>query len=417
VQEKFYGRKIMPNVTVGCDPEFLLLDSDGHLQNVSIDHDCEQGNIGYDHGCRVGELRPKYGTPQQVTNNIRILFKELKRRYPAYKVAAGGGEKYGFSIGGHIHFGNIHFNNYYSSSTRQSNRGRVNPLLLNPENKEHKLIFMLDYFLGRRLKKVPGGQRPKSATYGRLSDVETKVHGFEYRTPPSWLTDPVLTESTLTIAYQITAIWKDNPTFFDDIIRRNKNIARRKEYALLIPRTGVEKTYVATQIANFKRLAFSKSYRMDNDNCLETWTSSAEQISTTVQTISNKILLTICQIKLVQQQESFPTETVVKVCRFEVKIFAYQNSYHITSRLRLKEQTIYISKNLRPYLKVKRGHQFKVKFVNGIETNAVLFYDVRANGILNEIIRIFETGARKKLRRADSHLQTTEQRDSVGRVI
>jgi len=392
-------------ITIGCDPEFLVLGPDNMVKGFNIGHSCPAGNIGTDHGGSVGELRPMYGTPRQVTENIRELFRIIHTKTPRDKIAAGGGEKYGHSIGGHIHFGGVQLDHTYESCTRQRNRGRVRPLTLDRSRTVHKLVYMLDYYLGRRLKKIDGGQRPKSANYGRLSDIESKgTDRFEYRTPPSWLSDPQLTESTLAISYRIAEMWKENPRCFDEIINRNKSIARKKEYGVLIPNSGDQRNYYSEQVAAFKRIAFSKTYRMDNANCLDTWLSGS-QIAQIVDRMSKKIALQICQMKLITNQDGIESESVVKVLRFavpEVKIIAQRFNYHHAFRSRIKDDTIYISKNLRPYLKVKRGHHFRVKFAQ-FDNNTVVYKTGNSN-ILNEVITIFETGARKKLRKADANL-------------
>jgi hypothetical protein len=417
-------------ITVGADPEFLVTNSNSCCDNVDfLKSSGSYGSIGMDHGGSVGEFRPAPGTPAQVTENIKKMFHVIKnnRNLGSRKIVAGGGQKYGHPIGGHIHFGGIIFGHEYYSSTRQSNRGRIRPLSINMQNNEHKLIAMLDYYLGRRLKKVDGGARSGSQ-YGRLSDVETKPHGFEYRTPPSWLTDPYLTESTLALAHRIATMWQLKPTVFDPIIQRGKGIARKRDYNFLIPEVDPEKSYMVRQVANFKRVVFSKTYKMDNDNCLELWTNdeALRQIYGAGSTVavaalaSRTIQLVVCQLKLVNWEQDFQEETVLKVCHFgapEVRIYPLGEytpwSLQLTRSIRLKSDTIYMSRQLRKFLKIKRGHQFRVRFIemcrrnHGNRTmiedmdNVVFFNALGSNvpALKEEICRIFETGARKKLRR------------------
>jgi Phage phiEco32-like COOH.NH2 ligase-type 2 len=427
-------------ITVGCDPEFLVISADdiNYTENaVFLNNVGPFGEIGTDHGGTVGELRPRAGSPANVTDNIRSMFREMKGKLGNRKIVAGGGQKFGKSIGGHIHIGGIIFSHGYCSPTRQSNRGRVRPLQVNTANPEHKLIFMLDYYLGRRLKKVNGGSR-SGGSYGRLSDIETKNHGFEYRTPPSWLTDPILTEATLAIAHQIATMWQAQHTVFDSIIQKGKGIARKKDYNLLIPTDMAQKVYMTKQVANFKKIVFSKTYDMANVNCVNLWTDqnalnqayniqSAIAATTTEAPLTERTInLVVCQLKLVNFSSDFQDERVLKVCRFgmpEVKIYPMGEytpwALQLERNIRLRPNVIYISKEMRKFLKVKRGHNFKIRFLqmnrrttttgashqfsnlapmqNAIIFNSASGVDVTA--IQEEIIRIIETGARKKLRR------------------
>jgi len=412
-------------ITVGCDPEFLVVDSTNHkrsfMGNLTDDH----GNIGSDHGGRVGELRPKHGTPKEVVEHIREQMKWIKEYLgPSQKLIAGGGGEYQESIGGHIHIGGIRLQNNYASFTRWRNRG-MRQLQLNAVDPEHKLIFAFDFFIGLRLQKIQGGKRAPSSSYGKASDIESKSHGFEYRTAPSWLTDPVLAESVLVIAQKIVELWQLKPTSFDVFIESKKRTARRRDYNILIP-AGPECRYVQQQINNFRKVAFSKTYKMNNPETLNLWTNPvAVQEIYDVKSKSrlrspNKINLQICQLKLVEQTDDFTTEKVVKVCKFalsEVKIHPLGDyapwQFQLTKDLRLRPDTIYFSKDLRQYLKIKRGTNIRVRFVDlqqrtidseGLTQNRAIensiFYNAgrSTTDILEQIFTIFKTGARTKIR-------------------
>jgi hypothetical protein len=414
-------------ITVGCDPEFLLLDTNGRVRSFDGNHTDDHGNIGSDHGGRVGELRPKHGTPKEVVEHIREQMKWIKRQYPDAIIVGGGGNGYGASIGGHIHIGGLKLQGEYSSFTRWRNRGRMRQLQLNTVDPEHKLIYALDFFIGRRMKKVPGGKRG-GYSYGAPSDIETKAHGFEYRTPPSWITDPIFAEATLVVAQKIVELWQTKPTAFDVFIEARKLSARRRDYNLLIP-TGPERRYVQQQVEAFKKIIFSKTYKMDNPETLNLWTNPvAVQEIYDVKSRSrlrslNKIDLQICQLKLVEQTDDFITEKVVKVCKFalsEVKIHPLGDyapwQFQLTKDLRLRPDTAYFSKELRPYLKVKRGKDIRVRFVElqhrvvdgqgrtqvqPLEN--VIFYNASRStaNVLDHVFTIFQTGARTKLRAAN----------------
>jgi|GEM_PF-3244896 len=426
-------------LTIGCDPEFILVQDGRHI-NCNIQHNCTHGNIGSDHGGRVGELRPKHGTPAEVAANLRGLLSYIQQQYPNTKVVCGGGAgspnnpSYE-AIGGHIHFGGLRLNATYESSTRWRNRNRYRQgrRHLSPNTDDNKLVVALDFFIGRRLKKVSGGSRPRGSCYGKLSDIETKTWGFEYRTPPSWVTDPYLAEAVLAVAYRIAEMWNTKPQAFDTLFAARKTTARRKDYNMLIPASGSNKSYYTEQIKRFRRVAFSKTYQMDNPECLELWMNPRKLISmyapkkvvgaeVTTGTITQRtsIQLQVCQIKQIDRSQDFEQESVIKVCRFaipEVRIYPFAEytpwQFQLTRDIRLRPDTIYFSKELRPFLKIKRGSKFRARFVEirrrvagergtQIESldNCVFYNAQRSNAAINEaIIETFETCARTKIHR------------------
>lgn len=423
-------------VTVGCDPEFLVKDGSSFTHS-SFSHSCTAGNIGTDHSGSCGELRPKHGSPAEVTKNIRTLLLWIHQNCPQYKIiAGGGGEEEYQSIGGHIHIGGISLDGSYRSTTRHGYHGPRDITFL---SNDAKLVLALDFFIGKRLKKVPGGKRPKHVHYGKPGDIESKSHGFEYRTPPSWLTDPYLTESTLAIAKQIAEMWQVKPTAFDVIFAARKSVARRRDYNILIPENGRDAAYMKTQVQHFRRVAFSKSYKMNNPETIDLWLNPAKLSELYGNTSAERrrrsrsgqadvqnvfdptIILQVCQIKKVEQTEDFGTETVLKVCRFatpEVKIFPMGEwtpwQFQLVHDMRLRPNTIYFSKQLRQYLKIKRGGTFRNRFIDiqqrgitqtGDQTirqleNAIFFNSRNSDAqIIDRIIEIIETCVRAKKRR------------------
>jgi len=411
------------SITVGCDPEFLAVSvNTGSV--VSFRGNCvnEHGNVGSDHGGSVGELRPTFGSPKQVVEHIRAQMAWIKASYPDIQIIAGGGRGYGHSIGGHIHIGGIKLQGSYSSFTRQRNRN-MRALQIDSMNPEHKLIYALDFFIGRRMKKVQGGQRGGSGNYGAPSDIESKTHGFEYRTPPSWLTDPTLAESTLVVAQKIAELWQTKPNAFDVFLQMNKLTARRRDYNMLIPSCGPDASYIREQVDAFRTVLFSKTYRMDNKETINFWLKpkvTEVQAVAAAAKASTKIQLQVCQLKLIEQSQEFSNETFLKVCRFalsEVKIHPLGDyapwQFQLTKDLRLRPDTAYFSKELRPFLKVKRGKDIRVRFVElqhrvvdaqgrtQIESlpNVVFFNASRSTkDVLQHVISVFETGARTRLR-------------------
>lgn len=429
-------------LTVGCDPEFISLDQNDNVTSPSYSiMDDAHGNIGNDHGTSVGEVRPKHGSPAQVTENIRHLLVAFKRRYPEYKIRAGGGGGEGrryhygaYSIGGHIHIGGVRVESFPRRSvTRYNYHGNRN---LRFPNDDAKLIYAFDFFIGRRLKKVKGGSRPRGASYGRNGDIEWKEHGFEYRTPPSWITDPYLCEATLTMAMRITEMWKTKPVVFDELFDTRKSIARRRDYDILIPASGAKRDYIRKQLAHFKRVVFSRSYQMDRNDVLELWTNRTKleelyaPVSRTGGTRAQRrqrvpgerLDLQVCQLKKIVFDGDIESEQVVKVTRFatqNVKIYPCGDftpwRLQLGRDLRLRANTIYLSKSLRPYLKIKRGSDYRVRFIDIVSrridpsvgrsvenslNDAIFFNEAASNvGIMDRIFEIFDTCIRKKIRR------------------
>lgn len=409
-------------ITVGCDPEFVVLDQNDRPIRFSFDHTDTHGNVGIDHGGSVGEFRPKAGTPAEVTENLKALITTFNKRYLTlnnYKMVAGGGKGYFVDMGGHIHFGGLTFDQNYISVTRQRNRYR-SPVT--PTTNDNRLICALDFFIGRRMKKVQGGRR-SSGHYGKPSDIESKTWGFEYRTPPSWLTEPALTEAVLALAHLIASIWQVKPTAFDFVLQ-NKKTARKRDYQTLLNECTRDRAYYQDQIANYKRVVFSKTYNLANKDCVNLWMQSRTRITNVEGTITTRatrtterITMQICQVKVIDRSADFETETVARVCQFglsEVKVYPFQNytpwQYRLTRDIRLKPDTIYISKEMRPYLRIPRGHEYKVRFIDIKRRNTegtteamenVVFYNAERSvpAVKDAIMNIFATCGRTKLRR------------------
>jgi len=396
-------------IQIGCDPEFLLMKGNSRINIAdSFSRSTAHGDIGGDHGFRVGELRPKHGHPKDVTSNICALVLKLKNDVNRHAdfgetvkmVAGGGGELTTESIGGHIHISGLNFSMSNFSKSRMMSH-------------EDRLILALDFFVGRRLKRVPGGKRA-SSNYGQPSDVRSQSWGIEYRTPPSWLSEPKLTESTLAITYLVCKIWSVKPMAFDELLNSRK-MARKMDYAKLIPEDGPDSEYFTTQIVNFKSIIFDKTYNMCNKNCFETWEQGVTAVTAS---IKRAIELKICQVKVVQSHNgSMESEIVSKVCQFvteEIKVFETDSIYapytlrRNTKRSALRTNTIYISKELRPYLKISRELGVRVRFIDFIDRDrthiphAFMFTTIGTNKDMHDVVdKIVTLCVRKKMRSND----------------
>jgi len=169
--------EIRRTVMYGMDPEFLIFDYfERKYINASYILDGSTGSsIGVD-GCSfVGELRPEAGrTPEILVDNLRGLFKRLKKMLSGrYEMICGGNCHEGsHPTGGHIHISGI--------------------------IPSDELICLFDYLIGIPLKNMRGGKRPEDSGYGRDSNIREQHYkdgtiGFEYRTPPSFITFPSIT--------------------------------------------------------------------------------------------------------------------------------------------------------------------------------------------------------------------------------
>ena len=169
--------KIDKNIMIGLDPEMGILNKVGKF----VGSPYTGREIGRDAG-DVVELRPKPGTVKQVINNVRELYKHMDKTLGKdLRLVSGGGSIVGRALGGHIHF-NI------------------------PSNRH--LITLLDDFVGKPIQRINGSARGNGSSYGGLSSFNTKPHGFEYRTPPSFIGKPDLFAGVIAVAYCVASTWK-----------------------------------------------------------------------------------------------------------------------------------------------------------------------------------------------------------------
>lgn len=174
-------------ITIGGDPEFELIDSDGSVVNASYSNDFgiheEFGNVGIDDSGYQVELRPSPGKPEVVVENVRKLLESFNHHYGGYFRLAASSDKY--PCGGHIHIG-------------------VDPL---PDTTYYrKLSNILDEFIGKNTIKLNGPARESGNeyNYGKIGDFRHQPYGMEYRTPPSAIwKNPNLTKVVLKLTYNL----------------------------------------------------------------------------------------------------------------------------------------------------------------------------------------------------------------------
>lgn len=172
-------------VTLGADPEFVMLGPDGKVVPASR-YFPRDGDAGCDsvviRGVRrwpLAELRPAPATePAAVAKDLRRLLGEAARRTAGAALSwrAGAGPVRGLPLGGHVHVSG-------AALTGERLRALDNAVAL-----------------PLRLLEPPSAaaRRPR---FGALGDFRRQSHGgFEYRTPPSWLVSPRLARGVLALA-------------------------------------------------------------------------------------------------------------------------------------------------------------------------------------------------------------------------
>jgi len=177
--------KLPTKLVIGLDPELGIIDKTNVFQSSPFTGGSMNDEIGSDGGSV--EIRPAPGTPKQVVKTVKRLYEKMDKRLDKeLRLVSGGGSFVHRSLGGHIHF-NI------------------------PIHKE--LTELLDDFIGKPMKRMNGSGRGSGSgsagtSYGKLSSVKRQPHGFEYRTPPSFVGNPELFAGVIAVAYCVASTWR-----------------------------------------------------------------------------------------------------------------------------------------------------------------------------------------------------------------
>lgn len=189
-----YSPKTLP-VTLGCDPEFVLVGKNDKVCRAEGVLTDVLGSIGNDGA--LGEFRPEPGINEiEVTENLRKLIKRLPtiidKKFPIPGVlhAEGHSEKQNCPMGFHIHL------------------GAPKPLTTRAALGSHKFLesfaLALDFFVG-----IPGMlieqsdlRRIGDGKYGKVTDWRTSKFGtIEYRSLGGFhLRHPDYTRGVLALA-------------------------------------------------------------------------------------------------------------------------------------------------------------------------------------------------------------------------
>jgi len=152
-------------VTVGCDPEFELVNRLGNVVSASgiVRGGCGQEvEIGTD-GSQV-EFRPRCDTgPIKVVTRFKKLLKKFSHDYHNHSLRFTGND---FAIGGHIHIGHPALHN---------------ALVCNSERRQ-SLCRILDDFVGDKIARLNGRAR---GCYAGRGQMRMQEWGIEYRACPA----------------------------------------------------------------------------------------------------------------------------------------------------------------------------------------------------------------------------------------
>lgn len=199
-QHSFNNLKILKQnyITIGCDPEFFLIDTKTYSMLDASKYFRFNSNIGNDG--LIGEFRPKYSDNEDdVAMNIMNLINRARNKLNINKngkdiMLYGISYFNKFSSGYHIHFGLPKF-------------------LLTPTSFNKKLlkqiISILDYYIGI-MAVLPEGiddvqrRTNKAISYGKPGAFKYNRTTIEYRTPGAHLLrHPILTKGIMAIGYLV----------------------------------------------------------------------------------------------------------------------------------------------------------------------------------------------------------------------
>lgn len=203
------GKRPDAPLTLGADPELLLVKEDGNVVPASQYFRFEEPEgYGTDGHSDIAEIRPQPATePGEITASIKQILRSALMTNPELwhlKWRAGGYYKH-YGIGGHIHVG---FDNRQLSIAKAANS--------------------LDYFLAPFIllleDKVEAIHRRQN--YGRLGEHHSKPYGIEYRVPASFIVSPQMSEQIFALTkvvikqayrrdFHIPRISEDEKTLFN----------------------------------------------------------------------------------------------------------------------------------------------------------------------------------------------------------
>lgn len=180
-------RRFLNRFKLGADPEFVFVSPDGLRYNASLLGLGQGLAFGADNNGRLAEIRPHPSrSALDVVASLWVTLRWLSLIRPK---AAGfqwvsGAFIEGDGLGGHVHFGR----------KRPGRDNEVKALDFIDE-----LLILLQMYPVRDVMRRRQGDQHRQI-YGMPGDIRPQMHGYEYRTFPSWLDSPHLAFLTLTLS-------------------------------------------------------------------------------------------------------------------------------------------------------------------------------------------------------------------------
>jgi hypothetical protein len=179
-------RRYVNRFKLGADPEFVFV-SQGERRDAR-QFELQQGlAFGMDNNGRLVEIRPHPSrSAVNVVASVLATMRWLATLYPKtllYDWVAGA-FICGDGLGGHVHFGR-----------KRPNRDIEVKAL---DVIEEELLAIKAYPLQEIARRRQGDGHQQR--YGLPSDIRKQIHGYEYRTFPSWLDSPELAFLTITLS-------------------------------------------------------------------------------------------------------------------------------------------------------------------------------------------------------------------------
>lgn len=237
-------------MTIGCDPEFILLDKrTGEVVHADAIFS-GKGPLGCDAG--LAEIRPAPQlSPVDVVENIRELLSTAKQQTNLLPIACSSYK--GWMVGFHIHFG---FPKALLLQAAEHSREFI-------EN----TILVLDYLVGipAMLRDTSDSRRALPGEYGKPGDYKISENTLEYRVPGGFhLRCPRYALELMTAAYIVVEdvigrgqllnkYWSDTSSFFSrEDFSNVYNIPNKKTIIKIL--TSKNKELAKKEIHNVKEV-------------------------------------------------------------------------------------------------------------------------------------------------------------------
>lgn len=172
---------------LGADPEFVFIEGGVRIDASALG--LQQGlAFGMDNNGRLIEVRPH---PSRSAVKVVASLLSALRWLVVFKPGVlkpswtAGAYLLGDGLGGHVHFGR----------KRPGRDLEVRAL----DTLEEELLHLKAYPVGEVMRRRQGDEH-HNAPYGLPGDIRKQLHGYEYRTFPSWLDSPELAFLTLVMS-------------------------------------------------------------------------------------------------------------------------------------------------------------------------------------------------------------------------